>query len=236
MWDEDRPYELGVDRGVYYPVGGVGRAWSGLITVSENTFDVDRVVRYLDGIKINENRSRGFFGGSIEAYTYPGSLYEDVFTQKRAKPFGLCYRVQLNEGYKIHLVYNVLVGPTNFIYRQSEVELFQWDFTTLPVDVPESAKTAHIVIDTSIAHAWTIAELENVIYGSETVEARMPTPFEILDIFEENSILRVIDNGDGSFTVIGPDEAISMLDPTTFEITWPSAIYIDAVSYRLSSL
>lgn len=236
MWDEIRPYEFGLDRGVYYPANGVGKSWSGLISVSENTVDSERKVRYLDGIKIQENASRGFFEGSIKAYAYPGSFYDDVLTQTRLKDFGLSYRVQSDRGYKIHLIYNVLIGPTDFLYHQTEIEFFQWNFTTRPVDVPDAARTSHIIIDTSIAHPWTVSEFENIIYGSETVEPRLPLPFEVLDIFETNSILRVIDNGDGSFTVIGPDEAIVMLDPTTFEITWPSAVFIDAVSYKLSSL
>jgi hypothetical protein len=66
--------------------------------------------------------------------------------------------------------------------------------------------------------------------------ARLPTPEELLGIFERTALLQVVDNGDGTFTVTGPDEAIQMLDPTTFQIAWPSAVYLDAESYSLSSL
>lgn len=236
MWHETRPYELGLDRGVYYPTVGPGKVWNGLSRVSENSDESNQKVRYQDGIRVQQNRTPGYFSGNIEAYHYPESFYEDVFTQKRPKSFGLSYRIERNGGYKIHIVYNVLVGPTDFVYRQSDVELFSWDFTTLPVDIPDAMRTSHLIIDTSIAHPWTVAEFEDVIYGTELNEARLPSPTEILEIFESNSVLRVIDNGDGSFTVIGPDEAIVMIDPTTFEITWPSAIYIDAVSYNISSL
>jgi hypothetical protein len=66
--------------------------------------------------------------------------------------------------------------------------------------------------------------------------ARLPDPQEIFDIFEANSILRVVDNGDGTFTVTGPDDAITMLDDTTFEIDWPSVVVIDSNTYEISSL
>jgi len=236
MWHETRPYEIGLDRGVYYPQSGSGKVWNGLSRIAETPTDSDQRVRYQDGIKVQQNRTSGYFSGEIEAYHYPDSFYEDVFTQTKAKPFGLTYRIQTDNGHKIHLVYNVLLGSTNYQYTQSGTEEFVWDFTTLPVEVPDAFKSAHIVIDTGLAHSWTVVALEEIIYGTDTKEASLPTPAEILQIFEDNSILQVIDNGDGSFTVIGPDSAIEMIDPTTFQITWPSAVYIDSVSYRISSL
>jgi hypothetical protein len=78
--------------------------------------------------------------------------------------------------------------------------------------------------------------LEDVLYGTDDESPRLPSPEEVFEIFEENAILRIIDNGDGTWTAIGPDSAIEMLDSETFEITWPSAVYIDADTYTISSL
>ena len=75
-----------------------------------------------------------------------------------------------------------------------------------------------------------------MIYESSETSARLPEPQEIFDLFEDASILKITDHGDGSWTAEGPDEAIQMLDATSFEITWPSAVYLSSGTYRISSL
>lgn len=231
VWDE-RDYEAGLERGVIYPLTGVGEAWNGLVSVQDSLSDSDEETRYIDGVKTRRRRRVGEFSGTIEAFTYPDSFFEDVLTQRRQKGFGLSYRV----GDKIHLVYNILVGPTTLNSQQLDTEPFSWDFTSLPVSVPGVRMSAHLVVDASKAYSWTIASLEDILYGSESTTPRLPLPEEVLNIFDINSILKVTNNGDGSFTVEGPDDVIQMLDPTTFQITWPSAVYINGESYTLSSL
>lgn len=229
-------YEIGLDRGVFYPQNGPSEVWDGLTSVSESVEGFDEQVRYVDGVKTNYRRKIGYFAGTIEAFTYPDSFYEVVFVQRRAKVFGLSYRVLTADNYKIHIIYNVMIMPSSMDRQQDALEHFSWDFTTLPVPIPGGLKSAHFVVDASVANAATMAALEDILYGTASDTARLPSPEEILDLFEENAVLRVIDNGDGTFTAIGPDSVIQMLDPTTFQITWPSALYIDAVSYQLSSL
>jgi hypothetical protein len=202
--------------------------------------DSDEQTRYLDGVKSRNGRPRGYFSGTIEAFNHPRSFYDDVLTQKRTRVFDFCYRTMKEDGYLLHLVYNVLVVPSVYMHQQSIVESYSWDFTTVPLDIPSSwygaAKTAHLVVDSSVAYSTTLSDLEDVLYGTDSTNPTMPTPQEVFDIFEENSILIVTDHGDGSFTVDGPDSAIIMLDSTTFQITWPSAVFIDAVSYTIHSL
>lgn len=65
---------------------------------------------------------------------------------------------------------------------------------------------------------------------------RFPTLEELLDIFESGVILRITDHGDGTWTADGPDSAIQMLTESMFRITWPSAVYISADTYQISSL
>jgi hypothetical protein len=231
----DRFFEVGVDHGVFYPPNGPGEAWNGLVSVQEIPPNADNKVRFLDGIK-SERSAKEEFAGVIQAYTYPESFHSILLTRRRHHTFGMSYRTKTAAGYKIHLVYNVLITPTNVVYLQDEGDPFNWGFTTKPVLVPGVKPSAHIVIDTAKTYAWTLAELENIIYGSEEGNARLPLPDEVFDIFERNSILKVIDNGDGTFTVDGPESAIQMLDATTFQITWPSAVYIDEETYTISSL
>lgn len=235
-WNSLREYESGLDRGVFYPSTGPGEAWSGLISIDENSSDTNEVVKYIDGIRINQRRMLGYFAGNIIAYYYPDSLYEDEFTQRRVKSFGLSYRTRTSESYKIHLVYNVLISPAEYVHQQTEVEPFRWLFSTLPVEIPGATQSAHLVIDASIAYSNTMNDLEDMLYGTDETEPHLPSPIEVLSIFENNAILKVTDHGDGTFTIDGPDSAIIMLDATTFEVTWPSVVILNSNTYQISSL
>lgn len=230
-WDAKHLYEMGLYRGVFYPPIGPGEPWNGLISVGEEN-ESDISIRYVDGVKTHQRRRRGQFSGDIQAYTYPDSFYSDILTQRKPSSFGLSYR----SNNKIHIVYNILISPEQQSHTQKGADAFSWNFSTLPIEMPDNTRGSHIVIDTNIAYTSTIEDLENILYGTDVENARLPTPVEIFEIFEENSILKVTDNGDGTFTVEGPDEAIVMLDSTTFEITWPSVIYIDSETYQISSL
>lgn len=235
-WDEGSPYETGVDRGVFYPNDGPAEPWNGLSSVKE-TPSSDTNTRYIDGVKTYIRHKPEDFSGTIEAFSHPESFYEMVLLQNRKKNFGLSYRVKNGDDYKIHLIYNVLVMPSSFDYRQmTETDPFSWVLTTKPVAIPGAKASSHVVIDTSKANPQTVSSFEDILYGNEVEEARLPSPYEIVDIFEANSILLVVDHGDGSFTVTGPDEAIQMIDPTTFQISWPSVIYVDEVRYTISSM
>lgn len=235
-WDKFHSYETGIDRGVFYPSNGPGEAWNGLTIVKESPTNSDEQLRYVDGVKTLRRRRYGAFSGTIEALTYPESFYENVLTQRRPDYFGFSYRVKTDEIYKIHLVYNVLVSPSSYNYQQTETEPFSWDFTTRAINIPGAKLSAHLVIDGSKAYSWAVAALEDILYGTDSKTARLPSPEEVVDLFEVNSIVLVIDNGDGTFTVTGPDSIVKMLDTTTFEINWPSAVYIDEVSYTITSL
>lgn len=224
-----------MDRGIFYLQGRPGEAWNGLVSVNESDGGSTERVRHIDGQKFFRQRTEEF-SGIIEAFTYPDSFHDHILTQRRHKSFGLSYRVKSGNGYKIHLVYNVTVIPPSFLYQMNQPDLFRWDFTTKPVHIPGAKPSAHLVIPTTDAYSWTVSALEEVLYGSESEDPRLPSPEEVLAIFEENSIVQVIDHGDGTFTVTGPDSVIQMLDLTTFQIDWPSVVYIDSETYQISSL
>lgn len=238
VWDQaDNRYEAGVDRGVFYPLSGPGEVWNGLTSVQESPSDADERRRYIDGRPVRSRRRPGDFAGRIEAFTYPQSFHDHALIPRKRRNFGLSYRVMTGETtYKTHLVYNILLGSTSPVYDQEEHAPFSWDFTTTPVVIPGMKPCAHIIIDSSIAYPQTIAAFEEMIYGSDAAEARLPSPLEVLDIFEENSILRVIDHGDGSWTAIGPDDAISVFADGSFEINYPSAVWVSDDTYTIQSL
>lgn len=245
----ERLYETGIDRGVFYPRDGMGTPWNGLIAVSETPSGADVTVGYYDGENYLQQRSSESFSGQIKAYSYPKEFEEysghfDYRNRGLRKPFGLSYRTkvindQSQESYKIHLVYNVLVSPSDQSYGSESNSVnavdFSWDFVTLPEFLPEGEFSAHLVIDTAIAYPWAIEALESILYGSAANDSRMPSIFEVVDLFENASILKITDNGDGTWTADGPEEAFNIVGDY-FEITWKSAVYIDANRYKISSL
>lgn len=255
QWGEGgtRLFETGVDRVVLFPHSGGGVPWNGVRSIKEAPTGSEVTPTYIDGHKYFRNRVVESFAFQLEAFTYPHEFSEydgyqsNFFGQQRRREFGLAYRTLVgddisgtNAGYKLHLVYNCLADPSSrnadTLKDQVDSSNFVWDVTTRPVMVPDTKGTAHLIIDSRIAHEWTLEALENEIYGSPEKEPRLPSPEEIIEIFEENAILRIIDHGDGTWTAIGPDSAINMISPTEFEITWPSAVYIDEESYIISSL
>lgn len=237
VWDiKPHEYEYGVDRGVFYPKNAPGEVWNGLIAINEDSDDIDEMSVYVDGVRNNRRRSTGHFSGTIEAITYPEALQNDIFGFHLRRSFGMSYRTMTSTGYQIHLVYNVLLRPSQYAHQQNEPDTFSWGFTTIPVAVPDAKSTSHLIIDSSIAYSWTMSDLEDALYGTDEEDPTLPLPQDIFTVFEENAILRIIDNGDGTWTAIGPDEAIVMLDPDTFQITWPSAVYLDADTYTIHSL
>lgn len=154
--------------------------------------------------------------------------------------FGLAYRVQTNLGYELHLVYNAFVVQSSLTHEsmtnESSVSDFSWTVTTRPEQIEAVCTTAHLIIDSSIAYLETLTALEDLLYGSDVGDSYLPSPAEVRELFNEHSILRVTNHPDGTFTVEGPMDAIVMLDDTTFQITWPSVVQLDAVTYRISSL
>lgn len=253
-WDESgsREYAAGIDRGVLYPTVGAGVPWNGLVFVNELE-EANLLVNYMDGMIFRQTAQGNSFAATLKAFTYPdefaesNGLMDDHIENQPRVPFGLAYRTglgndinDLDHGYRIHLVYNALVAPTTNEYEtvddSSDTTLFEWPIQTLPITLDGVGPFAHIIIDSTVAYPGAVSDLEDVLYGTDTTEPNLPTPNEILDLFEPHAILKITDHGDGTWTADAPGDIIEMLDSTTFQITWPSAIFIDSESYTLSSL
>ena len=206
-WDDTgkRLYETGVKQGVLYPIqtGGVyskGVAWNGLTAVTESPSGAEATALYADDIKYLSLYSAEEFGATIEAYTYPdefmecdgsAELAEGVsIGQQSRKTFGLCYRTTIgndvdgsNHGYKLHLIYGAMASPSEKAYASindsPEAITFSWEVTTTPVSVTGMKPTASITIDSTKADPDCLAALEEVLYGGESEEARLPLPDEV---------------------------------------------------------
>lgn len=245
-----RQYEAGVDRGVFYPNVGPGLPWNGLVSISEEQVDHTEIRGYVDGQPYRAGSTPGSFTAALRAYTYPEEFepYNDLLSPKRRVPFGLSYRTlvgsdisEFGNHYRIHLIYNAIATPASVDYLSItadnvEPAIFEWSLTTNPVRVPGLRPSSHFIIDSNLSVPEALAELEDVLYGTDETIARMPTIEELLDIFERNAILIITNHGDGTWTASGPDDVVYYTDPTTFVIDWPSVVYLDETTYRVRSL
>lgn len=210
VWDAtgEKLYETGVKNGVLYvQEGGTypkGVAWNGLTAVTESPSGAEASPLYADDIKYVNLISAEEFGATIEAYMYPdefmqcdgsASLASGVFIgQQTRKTFGLAYKTTLGNdvdlngyGYKLHLIYGALAAPSEKAYAtindSPEAITFSWEVTTTPVNVTGHKPTASIIIDSTKADEDKLAELEAILFGSDEVEARLPLPDEIAELF-----------------------------------------------------
>ena len=213
IWDKtgERVYETGVKQGVLYPIqnGGLytkGVAWNGLTAVTESPSGAEASPQYADDIKYLNLVSAEEFGATIEAFTYPdefavcdGSVEIEpgvIVGQQNRKLFGLSYRTALgndvdgtDHGYKLHLIYGALAAPSEKAYAtindSPEAITFSWEVTTTPVSVSNLKPTASLIIDSTKVDTAKLTVLENILYGTDSVEPRLPFPDEVAAIFKE---------------------------------------------------
>ena len=207
VWDAvgEHIFETGVRNGVLYlkdetGAYNTGVAWNGLTSVSESPEGAEPNDLYADDVKYLSLMSAENFKATIEAYTYPVEFEECdgsasiangvVIGQQARKPFGLCYRTSIgndtdgNEhGYKLHIVYGCLASPSEKQYStindSPEAITFSWEVNTTPVNVTGKKPTATLIIDSTKVDKSKLTALEAILYGSDSVEPRLPLPDEI---------------------------------------------------------
>lgn len=246
-WDDgDRPYSRGVSQAVLYTDNASPVAWNGLISVLQKGDDAP-AVQYLDGVPYNNHMPLSVFDGTLTAYTYPeefevcNGVDNGVTAQVRAS-FGLCYR----DNQELHILYNASVAPSNDQYSSLSDSpnpvSFAWTVSTLPVDVPGSRPTSHLIISLALADTAAMALLEAALYGDDENDPYLPTVAQVLEMFESSTLVRITDNGDGTWTATGPDELV-FIDPVnfafvagdTFVITADTVVFISQGEYTISS-
>lgn len=212
VWDKtgERIYETGVKNGVLYPQSETGTypngvAWNGLTGVTQSPSGAEATPLYADDIKYLNLYSTEDFGATVEAYTYPDEFAECdgsaeiaigvSIGQQPRKAFGMAYKTTLGNdtktnkyGYKLHLIYGAMASPSQKAYTtindSPEAITFSWELTTTPVTVTGFEPTAYLEIDSTKADPTKLAALEDILFGSEGSEARLPLPDEIAELMK----------------------------------------------------
>lgn len=201
----ERFFEIGVDNGVLYNASdSLGVAWSGLVSVSESPSGGDPRPYYVDGVKYANIASAEEYEATIVAFNSPSefdicdgvvSINNGLFaTQQPRKSFGLSYRTQIgneidgmNHAYKLHLVYGALAAPSQrkneTIGDTTDPSTFTWAISTLPPEITGYKRTSHFVVDSRFTPELVMTELTDILYGTESTEARLPDTEELLTIF-----------------------------------------------------
>jgi hypothetical protein len=258
VWDQvgERVYQTGVDRGVLYLSDNSGVAWNGLISVTE-IFNREVKVFHLDGVKYLEHHVPGDFAADLKAYTYPdefdkinGIILDESlgldFHDQPPSSFGLSYRTLIGDdvsgleyGYKIHILYNLIASPSNIGYtslnNQTTPIEFGWTLSGTPVVVSGYRPTVHVSIDSTKIHPFALGQIEEVLYGSNDLNPSLPSLEDLIVLLAGPDFIIIIDNEDGTWTAMGPDELITMITATEFEITEANAEYINPYTYNIST-
>lgn len=201
----ERYFEAGIDRGVLFVDNNPGVPWIGLVNFNQRQSGGESSPRYLDGIKISNRSAPEEFEGTLEAYTCPiefercdGTHRAENglrVTQQRRRSFNMVYRSKvgneisgLDRAYKLHLMYNLKAEPSDRRYGtlvdQNDPQTFSWKITSRAVPIEGFRPSAHFIVDSRDIPAELLTQLEDILYGTEETDSSIPTPGELLFMFD----------------------------------------------------
>lgn len=213
----ERFAEMGVDHGVVYPHGADAEAWNGLAAVNENASGAEATKIWADNINYITLRSAEQYGFTIEAYCYPdgfarcdgsAEVIKGVHVGQQARRgFDFSYRTQIvndtsdeaDDGYIIHLIWNATCSPTaknhSTVNESPDLQTMSWECDTVPTVVesidPVTSKPykpfAHMEIDSRTTPSAKLTALEDLIYGTTSKKAELPSPDDVIALLTSNA-------------------------------------------------
>lgn len=256
-WDlpGTRAYNVGIDRGVLYLPDGSGVPWSGLMSLVESAGADLEEVSYFDGEKYVGEQQTSDFAAALAAVTFPDEFlqfdgYDSpepglLVGNQPSKSFSLSYRTLVGSdtegtdlGYKIHILYNLTAVSTG-IQRTTLADTvtpdtFGWNLTSRPEKVTGYRPTAHAVIDSRYIQEDLMQELEARLYGTDALDAELPSLDDLVTFVDGYDRLIIIDHGDGTWTATGPTDQFTIVGDR-FTITDANSIVVDANTFIVSS-
>lgn len=212
-WDQvgEKQYHLGVSKGVLFPQTKArgyakGVAWNGLTGVTASPDGAEPNDLYADNIKYASIRSAETFGMTIKAFMYPdewgpcdgsAEIAPGVHAGQQTRvPFGFSWQSLVgndtagddDDGYIIHLVWGATAKPSEQDYEtvneNPDAMEFSWECDTVPVTVEGFKPIAHMEINSLKVDAGKLKQLEDMLYGTDSAESKLPTPKEVIDLFQ----------------------------------------------------
>lgn len=201
-----RFYETGVSNAVLFVQADDGSyhrgvAWNGITAANESPSGAESNDQYADNIKYLSLTGAEKFEGTIEAFSSPTEFDECdgmatiakgvIAHQQNRKSFGFAFKsiigndVKGNEyGYKLHLWYGCKAAPSErshaTVNDSPEPQNPSWSITSTPVPIPGKKPASVLTIRSNEVDATKLAKIEEAIYGTESRDAYLPTPQQII--------------------------------------------------------
>lgn len=205
-----RFYETGVSNAVLYPQADDGSypkgvAWNGITAANESPSGAESNDQYADNIVYLSLTGAEKFEGTIEAFSSPSEFDECdgmkelskglTVSQQTRKPFGFAYKSILGNdikgndyGYKLHIWYGCKAAPSershSTVNDSPEPQNPSWSISSTPVAVPGAKPSSVLTFNSTTTPAEKLKKIEDILYGTDEADARLPLPTEILDLLK----------------------------------------------------
>lgn len=187
------------------------------------------VEHYYDGKRIHIGQKLSDAEVKLSAYTYPPILDSDSHDL-----YGLSFRTMRGHIELIHMYYDVVFTPETVARTtadgSSTTSMFGWNGRANP----NRWGSSHLVVqieEPSNATEWLL----DTLYGTDDNEPRLPLAFELVSKFDAESILKIQEHADGSYTASGPDDWVRYNGDGTFTIKSPSLLNYESGRFRVQS-
>nr|DAK35337.1 MAG TPA: tail tube protein [Caudoviricetes sp.] len=205
-----RFYETGVSNAVLYPQADDGTypkgvAWNGITAANESPSGAESNDQYADNIVYLSLTGAEKFEGTIEAFSSPAEFDECdgmkelskglTVSQQTRKPFGFAYKSILGNdikgndyGYKLHIWYGCKAAPSershSTVNDSPEPQNPSWSISSTPVVVPGAKPSSVLTFNSTTTPADKLKKIEDILYGTDEADARLPLPSEIIELLK----------------------------------------------------
>ena len=205
-----RFYETGVSNAVLYPQADDGSypkgvAWNGITAANESPSGAESNDQYADNIVYFSLTGAEKFEGTIEAFSSPAEFDECdgmkeiskglTVSQQTRKPFGFAYKSILGNdikgndyGYKLHIWYGCKAAPSershSTVNDSPEPQNPSWTVSSTPIAVPGAKPSSVLTFNSTTTPAEKLKKIEDILYGTDEADARLPLPTEIIELLK----------------------------------------------------
>ena len=205
-----RFYETGVSNAVLYPQADDGSypkgvAWNGITAANESPSGAESNDQYADNIVYLSLTGAEKFEGTIEAFSSPSEFDECdgmkelsrglTVSQQTRKPFGFAYKSILGNdikgndyGYKLHIWYGCKAAPSErshtTVNDSPEPQNPSWTVSSTPIAVPGAKPSSVLTFNSTTTPADKLKKIEDILYGTDAADARLPLPSEIIELLK----------------------------------------------------
>ena len=205
-----RFYETGVSNAVLFPQADDGTypkgvAWNGITAANESPSGAEANDQYADNMVYLSLTGAEKFEGTIEAFASPVEFDECdgmkelskglTVHQQTRRPFGFAYKSILGNdikgndyGYKLHIWYGCKAAPSErshaTVNDSPEPQNPSWSISSTPVAVPGAKPSSVLTFDSTRTPADKLKKIEDILYGTEAADARLPLPSELIELLK----------------------------------------------------